>query len=280
MGNAISNLEILNVSITDKRFIIAPFVYLVYFAIFLSFFTHKFKKQRVSTEYMIIICSYFTFTFCFICNNLLQLYEPTNCVIYLMTRIIYLCNFFNVNFTLYNFIRDFSRREVDVINVKLIGYILLALNIIVCISALIAFSVFASLGTECVSNNGSAEAWNTWVSLVSMFLLGIIVLVMGIVLIVRYKQHIEHAIFPDSKKIFFIYIIASGFLIFESIIRICAHLYYPISHKYMDNSLFQALSHWIPDLIEMICLCLFLYSSSLFIVINHSSESSFSIFIK
>ena len=177
-----------------------------------------------------------------------------------MTRVIYMTNFFNVSFTLYNFIRDFSKREVDVLNIKIIGYILLGLNIFVYLHSLIAFIIFASYSNKCHSDHGSLEAWNTWISVTSIFVISVLVLVLGIILIIRYRRHIEHILFPDSKKMFIIYIIASIFILFESIMRVICHLYYPITHRYMNNTLYQALIHWIPDFIEMICLCLlFLY---------------------
>ena len=96
-------------------------------------------------------------------SQVLQIYHKTTCIDYFLSRFVYVCNFFMVSFTIFYWIHDFTKREIKVVPVPLIGGILVLLNIIFVLCVIIAFIFFYSEGNNCLSNNGTIESWNTWI---------------------------------------------------------------------------------------------------------------------
>ena len=167
-------------------------------------------------------------------------------------------NFFIVSFTLYYWLRDFNIREAVVINKKYVAIIFIIMNIFVALNILTAFLTYKFV-SECQPDEGGIQKWNTWICIVSNLLLAVFVLAFGLFVIRKYRFQVSHFFTSDSKKSFIIFLICSGLLIFENVVRFVSHLYYPITHKYMNDILYQSLIHYLPDFIEMISICLFFY---------------------
>ncbi|EDR24784.1 hypothetical protein EDI_196280 [Entamoeba dispar SAW760] len=250
----------LNVHLNGAQYVIAPILYTSSFIGVLFFFCHKCNRQSVTFPYVVITLSYLIQTLSFSTSHVIQLYSSTTCVSYFLSRVVYICNFFIVSYTLFHWVKGFTEREVRVINLTVVGMGVLILNILFISLVIASFIALFIEGNDCVSNNGNIEAWNTWISTGSNMLLAIIVLAFGILIIQRYHHQISHFTSPDSKKSFLIYIFALILLIIENLLRFIVHLYFPITKKYMNDILFQTMIHWLPDMVETVTI-LVLWSS-------------------
>ncbi|ELP88284.1 hypothetical protein EIN_226670 [Entamoeba invadens IP1] len=238
------------------QYVIAPFIYTTYFAVVVLFFIFKFRTQKVNMHYVIVILAFFIQSFSVSVSSIMQMYQKTMCIPYLFSRLVYICDFFLISFTLFYWAHDFTNREARVVNILYLGIALAILNSVFIVCVLVAFFMFAALGNNCQSNNGYVEMLNTWISVGSNMVLVIFECVFGIIIFWRYKYQVSHFTSSDSKKSFYIYFFATAFLIGENLLRFVAHLYYPITGKYLNDVFYQSLIHWIPDGVECFTLLL------------------------
>ncbi|KAL7712130.1 Serpentine receptor class gamma [Entamoeba marina] len=241
-------------TINGIQFVLAPIIYTIYLMMVLIFFSFRFMKTQKPLHYSIIISAFVFQALSIASSHILQIYSRADCLTYFLSRFVYVLNFFMVSFTIYYWAKDFSTRESKVLNMNLFFYFTTFMNLTFLIMVLTAFFVFVAQGDECQAYDQAIEQWNTWTCVGSNMVLAIFCFVFGIIIVYRYQHQVSHFSSSDSKKSFGLFLVCTTFLVVENLLRFLMHLYFPITHKYMNDSLYQFLIHWLPDLIEYVVL--------------------------
>ena len=165
-------------------YVITPFLYTIYLIVVLVFFSLKFRHQKQTFHYTMVILAFFLESLTMSASNVRQIYGTGTCFTYFESRIVYYCNFFLISLTLYYWVKDFSRKEAEVINIFILKCIFIAVNIGVLLFIVVAFLIYKISDPKCTGEGTIPKYICTWSTLICLFFIELFCHIINII-----RQH-------------------------------------------------------------------------------------------
>ncbi|EDR23446.1 hypothetical protein EDI_026780 [Entamoeba dispar SAW760] len=240
----------LTISFDGSANIVTGTLYVILFTCVCTYLSFKFFSREINISYIMLILLFLAKTICFSVYGIMSIYGKKNCELFYLTRLAYFCTFLLITYTYYHWCNSFCENEIKIVEMKVVKWTILLMNIIVFVAITSAFFYYLAQGSYCSDSNTFAVKLNTWMITSSNLLVAFFCVTFTIYLIYAYRKTVHHLLSLQSKRSFSIVIICSFILVFEMTMRVVFHLYKPITNHYMNDILFRSGTYYIPDIIE------------------------------